>query len=151
MSPTVDATALAEGIVSATRAALGDDVRSVILLTPEDHEVAYLRADLYDDGDRAAAIKRSLVETERRGFDAAAVYGELTATPNVEPGLGDYRYTVRAFSSGYLCRILVGEQGVLVTTDELDVDAFDHLAVSLRSLLSIWNDGDLDLDRAAAV
>jgi hypothetical protein len=49
-----------EPLVSAARTAIGDDLRSLVAFTREDHEQLYLRSDL----ERAALVER-FVDLER--------------------------------------------------------------------------------------
>ncbi|WP_224332380.1 DUF7522 family protein [Haloprofundus halobius] len=129
---------LADGIVYIARTALGDALRSVIYFTPDEFEVLYLRSDLYtDDRSRVRSVKEPLVENERLGFSSQETYGDLFENPATEPDVGEYEYTIRVFSKGFLCRVLVDDHGVIITTDELDITEFEAQAVSLRSLLTV--------------
>lgn len=129
---------LRDGIVYLARTGLGDALRSVIYFTPDEFELMYLRSDLYtDDKERARAVKEPLVENERLGFDARETYNELGDEPASEPDIGEYEFTIRVFSKGFLCRVLVGNHGVILTTDELHIAEFEAQAVSLRSLLAV--------------
>jgi hypothetical protein len=115
--------ALREELVSAARTAIGDDLRSVTYFTADGFEQVYLRADLEQDAD----VSR-FVEVERHGFHSQEAYGTSE--------LGTYRYTIRAFDHGYVTRVVVGGEGVFVTTDELKMDRFDEVAVTLAAVLA---------------
>ncbi|WP_224269749.1 DUF7522 family protein [Haloprofundus salinisoli] len=128
---------LADSIVYLARTALGDALRSVIYFTPDDFEVLYLRAGLYaDDPSRVRSVKGPLVENERLGFSSQERYRDPFGGESAEPDIGEYEYTIRVFSKGFLCRVLVDGHGVIITTDELDIAEFEAQAVSLRSLLA---------------
>lgn len=124
----------AEQIVSTCRTAIGDGLRSVIYFTPDAYDVLYVRRDLYDgDLERVHEAKREVVENERLGFATSEIYADFGE--DEEPGLGDYEFTQRVFKNGFLTRILVGDRGVLVTTDGFDLAAFREIVVSVRNLL----------------
>lgn len=128
---------LDEQLVSAARAAAGDSLRSVIHFTPETYDLLYLRADLDDaDRDRVLALKERLVENERVGFEDDQTYEDDLTSPDADRPIGEYELTVRVFSEGFVSRVIVGEAGVLLTTDDIDVDAFEELSVTLRKLLT---------------
>jgi hypothetical protein len=124
-----------DSLVSACRTSIGDTLRSVVYFTPEEFEVLYLRADLGDGLVAARHAKRELVENERLGFDSRETYRNLAEQPGMKPSLGEYQFTVRAFTDGYVVRVLEGERGVLVTTDAMDIDAFEEFAVAARATL----------------
>ena len=130
----------ADSLVSTCRAALGDLLRSVVYFTPEEYELLYLRSDLYGgDEERARAVKAEFVENERMGFTSDETYGKL-ADEDAEPGVGDYQFTVRGFSRGFVNRVIVGDRGVLLTTDDLDIGEFEELAVTIRKMLADASD-----------
>ncbi|WP_117592033.1 DUF7522 family protein [Haloprofundus halophilus] len=130
----------ADSIVYLVRTALGDALRSVIYFTPDEFEVLYLRSGLYaDDPSRVRSVKEPLVENERLGFSSQETYQDLFGDESTEPDIGEYEYTIRVFSKGFVCRVLVDDHGVIVTTDELDIAEFEAQAVSLRSLLATEN------------
>jgi hypothetical protein len=138
-----DQSAFADRLVSAARTALGDSLRAVVSFTPDEFTVAYLRRDRYDGvTDRARRVKRAFVEAERLGFDTQAAYASLSSDPETEPGIGAYEFTVRVFSAGYVTRVVVGERGVVLTTDGLDIAASRELAVTLRKLLAAPEGGE---------
>ena len=125
-----------DSLVALSRTALGDTLRSVVYFTPEEFEVLYLRSDLGLDPVRARTAKVDLVENERLGFSTQETYRDLTDEPGVEPSLGEYQFTLRAFSEGYVARVIVDDRGVLVTTDSMDIDAFEEFAVAARRTLA---------------
>jgi hypothetical protein len=124
-----------EGLVATCRTALGDSLRSVVHFTPDGYGVLYLRSDLGADPHDAHEAKRALVENERLGFDSRETYSHLQEAPGVDGSLGEYLFTVRAFTDGYLARVLDGDHGVLVTTDSMDIDAFEEFAVAAQRTL----------------
>jgi hypothetical protein len=124
-------------IVSICRTAVGDTLRSVIHFTQEESELLYLRQDLYgDDRRRVLEVKASLVERERVGFTPYERYEPHVAGAGSDPALGDYEFTVRVFTDGFVCRIIVGDDGLLLTAEDLDVDRVEEVAVALRGLLA---------------
>ncbi|WP_254546295.1 DUF7522 family protein [Halomarina pelagica] len=125
----------AEGLVSTCRTGVGDTLRSVIYFTPDAFDLLYLRSDLYPNEERAREVKERFVEIEREGFDAQHSYTELSLEPDTEPEIGEYEFTIRVFSDGFISRVLVGDHGVLMTTDEMDIDAFEEIAVSAGKML----------------
>lgn len=114
-------------LISAARTATGDELRSVTYFTPTGHEQLYLRRDL-----EAAADMGPFVANERLGFASQQTYGASE--------LGEYRSTIRTFEYGYLTRVIVGEAGVFVTTDEMDIDRFEEVATALRRVLEEHQD-----------
>lgn len=114
--------ARAEEFVSASRSAIGDELRSVVYFTPDEHEQLYLRSDLASD-----ANLQAFVENERLGFRSQHTYGDTE--------LGEYGSTIRTFEFGYLTRVIAGDEGVFVTTDEMAIDRFEETAVALRRVL----------------
>jgi hypothetical protein len=133
---TETSSAYADALVSLSRTALGDTLRSVVRFTPEDFEVLYLRSDLGVEPSAAREAKHALVENERLGFSTRETYRTLTDEPGVEPSLGEYLFTLRTFTDGYVARVNDGEEGVLVTTDAMDIDAFEEFAVAARRALA---------------
>ncbi|WP_135822622.1 DUF7522 family protein [Halostella litorea] len=127
----------AEELTGACRAAVGDSLRAVVYFTPDDHEVAYVRSDLYgDDEELLHRVQSEFVESERLGFDSQETYRSLATQAGTEPELGQYGFTMRVFDRGYLSRVIVDDRGVFMTTDGLDIDGFRELAVTLRKLLA---------------
>jgi len=127
----------ADQIVSTARPAVGDALRSVIYYTPDAFDVLYVRSDLYGgDTEEAREAKRTLVENERLGFDSRETYKGLTNAEEVEPAIGEYEFTVRVFSDGFVNRVLTDDHGIVLTTNALYLNEFEELAVSLRTLLT---------------
>lgn len=114
---------LAEELESAARTSVGDELRSITYFTPDDFEQLYLRADL----ETGADIGR-FVSQEINGFEAHDAYR------NTE--LGEFVFVIRVFEYGYLTRVIVGDRGVFVTTDELDMKSFEELAAAVRQVLA---------------
>lgn len=128
------ATELSDGLVSTARTGIGDTLRSVVYFTPETFEVLYVRKDLYDDEATLRAAKGRLVDIERTGFVDGPAYTELSSED--APRYGEYEFTIRVFDEGFVSRVIVGEHGVLLTTDEMAVSEFEEVAVTLRKLLA---------------
>lgn len=122
-------TTLREGerdeLVRTARTVVGDELRSLTHFTEDSVEQLYLRADLDTDADLTG-----FAETERLGFRSQWDYGASE--------LGDYRFTMRAFEHGYLIRVIVGEQGVFVTTDRLPRTRFEELAAGIKGVLRTY-------------
>jgi hypothetical protein len=125
----------AEEIATTCRTGVGDTLRSVIHFTQTDSELLYLRSDLHG-GDREVAKKRKavFVENERLGFDTHETYRRF-AEEGFEPVLGEYELTIRAFADGFVSRVIVGDPGILLTSDNLPIADFEDVAVSLRKML----------------
>jgi hypothetical protein len=113
---------LAEELVGAARTATGDELRSATAFDRDGHEQLSLRSDL-----GSAADVETFVENERLGFASRHADGDTE--------LGDYPFTVRSFEFGFPTRVIVGEEGVFVTTDEMEVDRIGEVAAGLRGLL----------------
>ncbi|EFW90338.1 hypothetical protein ZOD2009_19813 [Haladaptatus paucihalophilus DX253] len=126
----------AEEIATTCRTGIGDTLRSVIHFTPDGFDLLYLRSDLHG-GDRDVAKERKsvFVENERLGFDTHETYRRL-ADEGFEPAIGEYELTIRAFSDGFVSRVIVGDHGVLLTSDSLHIADFEDVAVSLRTMLT---------------
>jgi hypothetical protein len=125
--PTVAPADLADELVSACRTAVGDQLRSVAYFDATGEEQLYLRGDLESDADLVG-----FADNERLGFRSQSIYDQSE--------LGDYRYTMRAFERGYLTRVIEGDRGAFVTTDELPMDHFDELASAVRGVLAAHAD-----------
>ncbi|XVH33692.1 DUF7522 family protein (plasmid) [Haloferacaceae archaeon DSL9] len=126
----------ADSLVSTSRATVGDSLRAVIYFTPDDFDMLYIRTDLYDGHEEMMRkVKSTFVENERVGFESHETYGRLAKEPDVEPDIGEYEFTIRVFSDGFVNRIIVGDQGVLFTTDSLEFAAFEDLAITIRKML----------------
>jgi hypothetical protein len=125
--PTVAPPGLADELVSACRTAVGDQLRSVAYFDASSEEQIYLRSDLEPDADIVG-----FADNERLGFRSQSIYDQSE--------LGDYQYTMRAFDRGYLTRVIEGDRGAFVTTDELPMDHFDELASAVRGVLAAHAD-----------
>ncbi|RXK51899.1 DUF7522 family protein [Halorientalis pallida] len=124
-----------DGIVSVSRTTLGDTLRSVVYFTPAAFDILYVRQDLDESTEAARPTKEQLVEFERLGFAERPV---RTAISTSEPvaGIGSYEFTVRFHEDGFVCRVIEGNAGVVLTTDAMDVDAFEDVVTAIRRLLS---------------
>ncbi|WP_255194180.1 DUF7522 family protein [Natronobeatus ordinarius] len=127
-------TDLATGIVSAARTSLGDTLRSAVYFTPSAFDILYLRQDLYDSSDAARTAKQQLVELERAGF-AEVPIRTLVAAEGTVSDIGPYEFTVRFHDDGFVVRVLQGDAGVVLTTDSMNVSAFEDAATAVRRLL----------------
>lgn len=125
---------LANGIVSAARTSLGDVLRSVVYFTPAAFDVLYARQDLYASTEEARPVKESLVELELVGF--AEVPLRTDVSKREESSMGPYEFTVRFHYDGFVLRAIEGDHGVLLTTDSMDVKAFDEAISAIRGLLT---------------
>ncbi|MFC7156152.1 hypothetical protein ACFQPA_11930 [Halomarina halobia] len=112
-----------ETLVSAARTAIGEDLRSLVYFTPDDWEQLYLRRDL----ERGADLER-FADNERLGFTDSRTYGETE--------LGGYEFTIRAFSKGYVVRVITDDEGAFATTDEIPITLFEEVATALRKTLA---------------
>jgi len=132
--PNIDET-MADSVVSAARTSLGDTLRSVVYFTPSAFDVLYTRRDLYESTERTAEAKSQLVEFERTGFAEGPV---RTVVAGMEGGsdIGSYEFTVRFHGDGFVVRVIQGDAGVLFTTDDMDVAAFEDAASAIRRLLT---------------
>jgi hypothetical protein len=129
MYPTIDRVDMSQPpdshvdeLLSATRTAIGDELRSLTYFTEEEVTQLYLRSDLSRTADLVG-----FAENERQGFHSQSLYADTQ--------LGDYQFTVRVFENGYLTRVIAGEHGVWVTTDSMEMDRFEELASALMSIL----------------
>ena len=120
---TTTETDLDEELLSACRTMVGDELRSLTYFTAADHRLVYLREDLRHD-ESIEPIARN----ERMGFASQGTFED--------PELGDYRATIRLFTNGYLTRVIVGEHGAFVTTDELKIERFQELAAAVEEILA---------------
>ncbi|MFC7028149.1 hypothetical protein ACFQJ5_12020 [Halomicroarcula sp. GCM10025324] len=127
-------TPFADSVVSAARTTLGDSLRSVIYFGEHEMDLLYVRKDLYETEQGAMEVKSRLVEFERIGFDEAPIRSVLSV-PNDPSSIGTYEFTVRIHDDGYVIRILGDSVGVLLTTDEMDVEAFEDAAEAITRLL----------------
>ncbi|MEY7851105.1 hypothetical protein AB7C87_18095 [Natrarchaeobius sp. A-rgal3] len=126
---------LGAGLVSAARTSLGDTLRSVVYFTPSAFDVLYLRQDLYDSTDAARTAKERLVELERVGFAEVPVRTTITHHED-GTGIGPYEFTVRFHTDGFVIRVLEGDVGSILTTDSMDLNAFEDAATAVRHLLA---------------
>jgi hypothetical protein len=113
----------AEELISICRTTVGDELRSIAYFTDEDVEPVYLRDDL----DRTADLV-GFATHERLGFHDQSAYQDTQ--------LGEYQATVRMFEDGYLTRVIYGQTGVWVTTDEMSIDRFEELVTALKTVLT---------------
>ncbi|GGN11298.1 DUF7522 family protein [Halarchaeum nitratireducens] len=116
------------------RTALGDSLRSVTYFTHTDYEQVYLRSDLERDADLSAFIG-----AEWQSF-------QLTQDAYAGSELGEYDYTIRAFSNGYLLRVTTDREGVFLTTDGLTMTDVESCAAALEETLDHWREGNLGED-----
>ncbi|MFC7202232.1 hypothetical protein ACFQJC_01790 [Haloferax namakaokahaiae] len=132
----VNTPAFADALVSTCRATLGDSLRSVVYFTPEEFELLYIRRDLYG-GDTAQTrdAKAALVEAERVAFGPDERYNKEAYESETRTDFGEYEFTLRVFSEGFIGRVVSGTQGVLVTTDELELREFEEMEVAIRQML----------------
>ncbi|NEU56154.1 hypothetical protein [Halorussus sp. MSC15.2] len=112
-----------EQLKSACRTAIGDELRSITYFTEDGEEQLYLREDLDPGADLVG-----FADNERLGFRTQAVYQDTE--------LGGYRFNIRVFERGYLTRVIVGDHGAFVTTDEMEMDLFKELASAVESVLA---------------
>jgi hypothetical protein len=125
--------AVADSLVSATRTSLGDSLRSVVYFTLSGFDVLYVRQDLYESETDVRQAKSQLVEFERTGF-AEKPTRTLIAQEEGGSDIGSYRFTVRFHDEGFVVRILGDGDGVLFTTDTMDVRAFDDAISAIEGL-----------------
>ena len=126
----------AERLVSAARTGLGDTLRSVIYFTPSAFDVLYVRQDLYHSPAAARPAKSRLVEAERSGF-AELPLRARHGRSRERSSIGEYQFTVRFHDDGFVVRILEGDAGVVLTTDNMDVRAFTEAATAIRRTLDV--------------
>jgi len=124
----------ADRVVSAARTTIGDTLRSVVYFTRSEMDLLYVRQDLYDSRSGALEAKSRLVEFERMGFGEGPVRTALSV-PDHPSSIGPYDFTVRFHEDGYVVRVLVGDAGVIVTSDQIDVENFEDAAVAITKLL----------------
>lgn len=116
-------TDLDEELLSACRTLVGDELRSLTYFTAADHRLIYLRDDLeYDEN------IDDFARNERMGFASKGAYRD--------PELGEYRATVRIFRNGYLTRVIVGDHGAFITTDEMKIGRFGEMAAAVEKILA---------------
>lgn len=127
-------TPFADSVISIARTSVGDTLRSVIYFTTDEMDLLYVRADLYESRQGALEVKSRLVEFERAGFDEAPIRSVLSV-PQEPESIGEYNFTVRIHDDGYVLRVLGDDAGVILTTDEMDVEAFEDAAVAITKLI----------------
>jgi len=125
---------MADNIVSAVRTSLGDSLRSIVYFTPSAFDVLYTRRDLYETAERTAEAKSQLVDFERTGFAEIPVRTALAGDASGSD-IGPYEFTVRVHTDGFVVRVIQGDAGVIVTTDDMDVTAFEEAATAIGRLL----------------
>lgn len=113
---------LDEELEAACRTAVGDRLRAIVYFTADDHRLVYLR----DDIENTESLDKFLAN-ERLGLTAQEAYDD--------PELGAYHSTIRTFEKGYLTRVISGDHGVFVTTDEMEIERFRDLAEAAESIL----------------
>lgn len=113
---------LREELVSAARTTVGDELRSVAYFTSDAVDQLYLRDDLEEGADLVG-----FAENERLGFRSQTTYKRTE--------LGDYRFTIRVFEGGYVTRVIRGDHGVWVTTDEMSIQRFAELGSAIGEIL----------------
>ncbi|EMA52987.1 hypothetical protein C451_11220 [Halococcus thailandensis JCM 13552] len=114
---------VADQLVTATRTATGDRLRSVTYFTRTDYDQLYLRGDLERDAD-----VMSFIGHEWHDF-------KNTRNAYRSSELGGYRHTIRVFENGDLLRITTDRNGVFVTTDGLTMSDFEAVASAVLSIL----------------
>ncbi|MFB6079075.1 MAG: hypothetical protein ABEJ80_08870 [Halarchaeum sp.] len=113
------------------RTALGDSLRSVTYFTRTDYEQVYLRSDLTRDADLS-----SFIGAEWQSF-------QLLEDAYDGSELGDFEYTIRAFSNGYLLRVTTDREGIFLTTDGLTMTDVESCASAIEETLEHWREGTL--------
>ncbi|AEH35811.1 DUF7522 family protein [Halopiger xanaduensis] len=113
---------LADEIMSVCRTTVGDELRSVTYFSEDAVDQLYLRSDLEQTADLVG-----FAEHERMGFRSQSAYRNTQ--------LGDYEATIRMFENGYLSRVIRGEHGVWVTTDDMSMERFEELTSALKQVL----------------
>jgi len=112
-----------DDLIGTCRAIVGDNLRSITYFTESSHTQIYLRSDLDQDADLAG-----FTDLEARGLVGAPI-----AYRGSE--LGNYLYTIRAFESGYLLRVLKNNQGVFITTDNITLQDFSEAYLAIKQIL----------------
>lgn len=127
-------TTFADRVISVARTSIGETLRSVIYFTPDEMDLLYVRKDLYESRQGAMEVKSRLVEFERAGFDEAPIRTVLSV-PSDPQSIGAYKFSVRIHDDGFVLRVLGADGGVLLTTDDMDVEAFEDAEVAISRLL----------------
>ena len=126
---------LADSLITTARTTLGDSLRSVVVFDEREMDLLYVREDLYSSTQGAMEVKSRLVEFEREGLDEAPLRTVLSV-PREPSSIGRYHFTVRVHENGYVLRIVGETLGVLLTTDEIDRESFDDVAVAAQRLFT---------------
>lgn len=125
---------LGDEIVSIARTSVGDSLRSVVYFSPSQFDVIYNRQDLYNSPDAVRKAKGKLVEFERLGFAEAPI--RSAASERSQPStIGSYEFTVRFHKDGFVVRVVEGDHGILLTTDSMNVAAFEEAVSAFKRLL----------------
>lgn len=127
---------LDEQLVSAIRTTLGDGLRSVVRFDRDDWRACYIRDDVGRSVGGSSALQAWFVENERLGFESAAAYREFADADDVEPAFGEYELTVRVFEAGLVGRVIVGDRGVIFTTDPMALRNVEDAGVAARNVLT---------------
>jgi hypothetical protein len=127
---------LDEQLVSAIRTTIGDGLRSVVRFDREDWGTCYIREDVARSVGGRDALQGWFVENERLGSESAAAYREYADADDVEPAFGAYELTVRVFEDGLVGRVIVGNRGVLFTTDRMALRNVEDAGVAARNVLA---------------
>ncbi|RQG97457.1 DUF7522 family protein [Natrarchaeobius oligotrophus] len=114
--------AFEEELRSACRTTVGDELRSITYFTEDLVEQLYLRSGLEQTADLVG-----FADHERLGFRSQSAYRNTQ--------LGEYGATIRMFENGYLTRVIRGDHGVWVTTDDLSMERFEELSSTLATIL----------------
>lgn len=125
---------LANAIVSAARTSLSDTLRSVVYFTPSSFDVLYVRPDVYATPEAARPVKEDLVKLETTGFAESPIRTAM-ALDEDQRSIGAYEFTVRVHADGFVARVISNDAGVIVTTDGMNVRAFEEAMGAIRSLL----------------
>jgi hypothetical protein len=125
---------LAEAIVRTARTSVSDTLRTVVYFSPSQFDVLYTRQDLYESPETTREAKAELVEFERMGFAEAPV--RSVSSEGRHPTIGPYEFTVRFHRDGFVVRAIEGDHGVLLTTDSMEVDAFEEAVSAFKRLLA---------------
>ncbi|WP_232700726.1 DUF7522 family protein [Halobacterium wangiae] len=113
---------LASELLSASRTSVGDSLRSITYFDEDNEEQLYLRSDLEPGADLVG-----FADNERLGFHSQVAYQDTE--------LGNYQFTIRVFERGFLTRVIVGDHGCFVTTDEMPTEEFEELASAVGTVL----------------
>ncbi|MEY7850350.1 hypothetical protein AB7C87_14260 [Natrarchaeobius sp. A-rgal3] len=114
--------AFGDELIGGCRTTVGDELRSITYFTEDGVEQLYLRSDLEQTADLVG-----FADHERLGFRSQSAYRNTQ--------LGGYGATIRMFENGYLTRVIRGDHGVWVTTDDLSMERFEELSSVLASIL----------------